>query len=92
MRRFDNSHSYRKGLSVAVTIAKAIKNHIEKGKIEQMKVTYLEKGIPFGYKRIDNERTVYLYRSWRSGGLLYGYVNQFNVVAIAVEDIIGIEE
>lgn len=57
-----------------------------------MKVTYLEKGIPFDYKRIDNERTVYLYRSWRSGGLLYGYVNQFNVVAIAVEDIIGIEE
>lgn len=57
-----------------------------------MKVTYLEKGVPFDYKRIDHERTVYLYRSWRSGGLLYGYVDQFNVVAIAIEDIISIEK
>lgn len=57
-----------------------------------MKVTYLEKGVPFDYKRIDHERTAYLYRSWRSGGLLYGYVNQFNVVAISIEDIISIEE
>lgn len=57
-----------------------------------MKVTYLEKGVPLDYKRIDHERTVYLYRSWRSGGLLYGYVNQFNVVVIAIEDIISIEE
>ena len=57
-----------------------------------MKVTYIEKGIPFDFKRIDHERTVYLYRSWRSGGLLYGYVNQFNVISICIEDIINIEE
>ena len=57
-----------------------------------MKVTYLEKGVPFDYKRIDHERTVYLYRSWRSGGLLYGYINQFNVISIAIEDIINIED
>lgn len=57
-----------------------------------MKVTYLEKGQPFDYKRVDRVRSVVLSRTWRSGGLLYGYVNQFNVVAIAIEDIISIEE
>lgn len=57
-----------------------------------MKVTYLEKGQPFDYKRVDRVCSVVLSRTWRSGGLLYGYVNQFNVVAIAVEDIISIEE
>ena len=57
-----------------------------------MKVTYIEKGKPFDFKRVDRERSVFLHRSWRSGGLLYGYVDRFNVVAIAVEDIISIEE
>lgn len=57
-----------------------------------MKVTYLEKGIPFDFKRIDREKTVFLHRSWRSGGLLYGYVDRFNVVSICIEDIISIEE
>jgi hypothetical protein len=56
-----------------------------------MKVTYLEKGVPFDYKRIDHERTVYLYRSWRSGGLLYGYVDRFNIVTIELDSIINIE-
>lgn len=57
-----------------------------------MKVTYLEKGIPFNFKRIDREKTVFLRRSWRSGGLLYGYIDQFNIVSICIEDIIRIEE
>ena len=57
-----------------------------------MKVTYLEKGVPFDYKRIDHERAVNLYNPWRSGGLLYGYKNEFEVIAIAIEDIISIEE
>lgn len=56
-----------------------------------MKVTYLEKDVPFDYKRIDHERTVYLYRSWRSGGLLYGYVDRFNIVTIELDSIINIE-
>lgn len=56
-----------------------------------MKVTYIEKGVPFDYKRIDRIRTVYLKSSWRVGGLLYGYIDKFNIVAIAIEDIISIE-
>jgi hypothetical protein len=68
-----------------------IKPKILKRGIETMKVTYLEKGVPFDYKRIDHERTVYLYRSWRSGGLLYGYVDRFNIVTIELDSIINVE-
>lgn len=58
-----------------------------------MKITYLERGRVVDYKRIgDHAKTVYLYRTFKSGGLLYGYVDRFNVVAIAMEDIISVEE
>ena len=57
-----------------------------------MKITYLEKGRPFDYKRVDRVCSVVLSRTWRSGGLLYGYVDRYNVRAISVEDIISIEE
>lgn len=53
-----------------------------------MKITYLEKGRVFDYKRIDQIKTVTLYRTFESGGLLYGYKNQFEIVCIAKEDII----
>ena len=57
-----------------------------------MKVTYLEKGKPFDFKRVDRVCSVVLSRTWRYGGLLYGYVDRYNVRAISVEDIISIEE
>ncbi len=57
-----------------------------------MTVTYLEKGVPFDYKRIDNVRKVRISRTFESGGLLYGYTDRFNTVCIAKEDIISIEE
>ena len=54
-----------------------------------MKVTYIEKGIECNFKRYgDTEKTVTLLKAWRSGGLLYGYVDRFNVVSITLEDII----
>lgn len=56
------------------------------------KITYLEKGIPHDFKRIDTVRKVTLYKTWTVGGLLYGYKDQFNVVSIAKEDIIEMEE
>lgn len=56
------------------------------------KVTYIEKGIPFDYKRIDHERTVTLFKSWYSGNLLYGYINRFETIAIEIDSIIRIEE
>ena len=57
-----------------------------------MKVTYIEKGRPFDFKRIDTVRTVYLERTWKSGGLLYGYTDRFNVMSIAIEDIVEMQE
>ena len=57
-----------------------------------MKITYIEKGVPFDFKRIDCVQTVNVSRTWKSGGLLYGYKDRYNVVAIATEDILKIEE
>lgn len=57
-----------------------------------MKITYIEKGVPFDFKRIDSVKTVNVSRTWKSGGLLYGYKDRYNVVAIATEDILKIEE
>lgn len=57
-----------------------------------VKVTFIEKGIPFNYKRIDHERSVYLKKIWRSGGLLYGYIDSFNVITIEIDSILSIEE
>lgn len=57
-----------------------------------MRITYLEKGIESGFKRIgDKLVTVVLYKTWKTGGLLYGYRDRFNVMSIAIEDIIEIE-
>ena len=57
-----------------------------------MRITYIEKGKEFDFKRIDHVRTVNVGRTWETGGLLYGYVDRFNVVVIAKEDIISIEQ
>ena len=57
-----------------------------------MLVTYIEKGIPVDYKRIDKEVTISLLKAWEVGGLLYGYRDRFNVVSISKEDIIRIEK
>lgn len=58
-----------------------------------MKVTYLERGIEFNFKRVgDRLVTVHLLKAWREGGLLYGYRDRFNVVAIPVEDIQEVEQ
>ena len=56
-----------------------------------MKVKYIEKGPGFNFVRHgDIEKTVTLYRAWKTGGLLYGYKDQFNIISIALEDIIEI--
>ena len=58
------------------------------------KITYLEKGIPHDFKRIDTTRTVILHECFEPKGtsLLYGYRDTFNVMSIAKEDIISMEE
>lgn len=53
-----------------------------------MKVTYRERRMIDRWRCIDYTRTVHLCKAWRSGGLLYGYVNEFQTVTIPVEMII----
>lgn len=57
-----------------------------------MQITYIEKGAQHDYKRVDTVRTVYLERPWKTGGLLYGYKDRFNVMCIAMEDIVEMSE
>lgn len=53
-----------------------------------MKITFLERGVESNYRRIgDKEKTVVLSNCFRSGGLLYGWRDRFNIMAIPVEDI-----
>ena len=56
-----------------------------------MKVTYIEKGCVYDFRRVDTVKTVVLRKTFESGGLLYGYKNQFEIVCIAKEDIVKME-
>ena len=57
-----------------------------------MKITYLEKGMESNFKRFgDRVKTVTLFKCFRSGGLLYGYRDRYNIVSIAIEDIQSID-
>ena len=56
-----------------------------------MKITYIDKGPVFDFKRIDTVKTITLYKTWKSSGLLYGYKDRFNIVCLAMEDIINTE-
>ena len=40
------------------------------------------------FKCIETIKTCYLYKSWTNGGLLYGYVDRFQIKTFAIEDII----
>ena len=56
-------------------------------------VCFIEKGQEIDHRRIgDHLRTVNLYRCFESGGLLYGYLDRFNIISIAKEDIVSIIE
>lgn len=59
-----------------------------------MKVTYIEKGRPFDFKRIDRICTFCAVSSFRSDncGLIYFRVDRFNMKVVPAEDIISIEE
>lgn len=56
------------------------------------RITFLERGFISEYRRIgDHYKTVTLCKSWKSGNLLYGYVDRFNVITIPIDDIRKIE-
>lgn len=57
-----------------------------------MKVVYRQRVFLDRFRCIDRERKAFLVRHWWSenGNLLYGYVDRFNTICIAKEDIISI--
>lgn len=55
-------------------------------------VKYTEKGQEHDFRRIDYERYI-IVRDWfKSGGLYYFRINEFNYVVVAEEDILHIVE
>lgn len=57
-----------------------------------MKITFLERGREIDFRRYgDHERTVVLWNCFRSGGLLYGWRDRFNIMSIPIEDIRSIK-
>lgn len=56
-----------------------------------MTVKYIERRMIDRFKCIDTEKEIRLNRPFRSGGLLYGYIDRFNVVSIESDMIISID-
>lgn len=56
-----------------------------------MFIAYIQRQQIDHYKCVDRVKTVNLERTFESGGLLYGYINRFNVVSIEKEMIISID-
>lgn len=57
-----------------------------------MTVTYRERKYITRFTCIDTEKKIHLSRTFWSGSLLYGYINQFCTKCISKDDIIAIEE
>ena len=60
--------------------------------MSKVTITYRVRTFIDRFRCIDRENKITLFRTWESGGLLYGYKDRFNVVTIAKEDIISIVE
>lgn len=56
-----------------------------------MKVYYRERNYIGDYKAIDTEKSITIERAWNVGGLLYGYKNRFEVVAVSREDVLRVD-
>ena len=57
-----------------------------------MKITYIERGKPFDYKRIDTIKTIIVQdQAFTSGGLIYFRKNAFDYFVIDRDCIIKIE-
>lgn len=57
-----------------------------------MLVKYKEHYFIDRFTYLDNTVTVRLFKTWTVGGLLYGYTDRFNVIAISKEDILEVQE
>lgn len=58
-----------------------------------MLITYIEKGIPHDFKRIDHIRTIkVLYKAFESGELIYFKRNEYEYFVIGKNDIIEVTQ
>lgn len=57
-----------------------------------MKIVYRARQFIGRHSCIDSEETVCIRNAWEDGGLIYGYKDRFNVVAISKESILSMEE
>lgn len=62
--------------------------------MKRYKVTYIEKGNVFDFKRIDKKATFYAVSYFKHAGtsLIYFRLDEYNIKTISEEDIISIEE
>ena len=59
---------------------------------EKMIITYIEKGVPFDFKRIDKIKSVRVCGfAFKHGDILYYKKNQFEYFTVAAGDIIKVE-
>lgn len=56
-----------------------------------MKVYYRERHYIGDYKAIDTEKSITIDPAWNVGGLLYGYKNRFEIVAVSREDVLRVD-
>ena len=56
-----------------------------------MFIAYIQRQQIDRYKCIDRVKTVDLERTFESGGLLYGYIDRFNIVSIEKDMIVSID-
>lgn len=54
-------------------------------------ITYRERRMIDRFTCIDTPRKTCLLRPWIVSGLLYGYLDRFNVKAISIDDILQVE-
>lgn len=62
--------------------------------MKRYKVTYIEKGNVFDFKRIDKKTTFYAISYFKPAGtgLIYFRLDEYNMKTISEEDIVSIEE
>ena len=54
-------------------------------------ITYRERRMITRFTCTDAQQKARLHRPWTVSGLLYGYIDSFNVKAISIDDILQVE-
>lgn len=59
--------------------------------VKTANITYRERRMIDRFTCIDTPRKTRLIRPWIVSGLLYGYLDRFNVKAVSIDDILQVE-